>query len=606
MEPTGQKIRRIGKQIGTETIAKTAGASPAVAGGEMGAQIGAAVGGPFAPATALVGGVAGAAIGGFSGPATEYYARKAMGQHVRPPNMDDAIKSSVMNAYWGMLGPVAATVAGKGGAEAVAPEMEKVPRTRANLQQALKNRDVWHELGMSDEQIDAMRDSPELQQEWLDNVSQAEKYKGAWQTTLNQTRSDFNTRYEEVGTKWDAPADAQGLAAKMREAAQTENIRPGFKNWLEAKVNEITGEGADVTKDPGVQAQIEAQQKGITDNTQLRKIAQEAREKAKTGPSFSARDAKELRTELRYKLPKSANNFEQQAYNQVFDTATQSYQKALDDAGATPEQMSRIKGLDQEWKMMQDTIYAFDPRDENYGLKAAQALFDPMIKGHPEDAVNLIRLAQRAEDIHPGQVMPQIKEAFLQKLFNESATGNAPVEEMRALQTAQRQWGGEKGTQQVVRALFGDNSPLSDPVTMARYLGTQPEAVVQGIAKSGSALSMRSWQRYALRAGVLFGGYGALTGGRFFGDLSKGKPEALLMLGGIFAAPWFGDKVMAYGSPKVQNAYVNFRLNPSLDTMEQFSRVAGGAAGSYGTRLEEQPETNPNPLPGTEVAGARP
>jgi hypothetical protein len=306
-----------------------------------------------------------------------------------------------------------------------------------------------------------------------------------------------------------------------------------------------------------------------------------------------------FRTELRENLPAGATNLDKQAYNQLNTQLTQEIDSKLAESGAKPEQIAAMHSLDEEYGRFQDTIKKLDPRSGKFGSQISDLLFDKQLS-NPEQAVNFVRMAQAAEQAHPGEVMPQLRASFMDHVLSETkqqAQGR-PVEEMRLIQNLQKQWGGDKNARAVMGAVFGADSPMANMTTASKVLGSlaNPDAVAAKGAHtvlSDLAKGVTS-HNFIVRLALFYGTYRAIAGGtgspwKDLGDPEKMIPPLMaMMVGGKMA-----DFALGAADTQIQKAYVDFLLNPNSKSLSNVTSVLGGIGGAASGRPELNAPANP-------------
>ena len=147
---------------------------------------------------------------------------------------------------------------------------------------------------------------------------------------------------------------------------------------------------------------------------------------------------------------------------------------------------------------------------------------------NPDQAANLIRYAKRANELNPS-VMPQLRESFLNKAVEQARTGNSPMDEMKALQSLQSKWGEKGGTQVVLNEMFGKDSPLSSPTTLAKVLAAPVPKEQMGWAENMASKAASA--PYLLRAGVI----ALAAGGSAYGIYQHPEraPEIIAAMAGL-------------------------------------------------------------------------
>ena len=298
-------------------------------------------------------------------------------------------------------------------------------------------------------------------------------------------------------------------------------------------------------------------------------LAQQLWDKAEAQPR-TVQELRDLRTEFRENLPAGATNLDRKAANQINDALTSTYEQGIRNAGGTSEQIGAIRAIDEDYGRFQEVIKTLDPRDEKYGAKVADALFDPMTK-NPGAGLEFINMAKAAERGNPG-TMDKLREAFTTRALEKSSRGAAPIDQMEVLAKLNKQWG-ENGARAVLSGLFGKSSPWADPVLFAKSLAVPVE-------KKEVLEVSRFMQRVAnIPWFVRLSAISAATGGSMFAatrDPTKAT-EAIMAVLGIGMA----GKLMGRMNIAGQRAYVNWRLNPgSTENFKNFMRASGAMIGA--------------------------
>jgi hypothetical protein len=299
---------------------------------------------------------------------------------------------------------------------------------------------------------------------------------------------------------------------------------------------------------------------------------------------FTVQEARDLNTELRENVPGQATNLDKKAAGQLNDLIKGKYEQGIRDAGGTSEQIGALRGIDEDYGRFQEMLKTLDPRDEKYGSKVADALFDPMTK-NPAAGSEFISMAKAAEKGNPG-TMDKLREAFNTRALEKSSRGAAPVDQMEILQTLQKQWG-ENGSRSVLAGLFGKNSPWADPVLFSKTLAVPvDEAKLTGLA---ATMKKAASAPYMLRAAVLVGA----SGGSMFAMYQH--PDRIPEILGAMAGLAVGARLMGRMDIAGQRAYVNWRLNPgSPENFKTFMRVSGAMIGAT-AEMPTQSESTPTP-----------
>lgn len=614
----GQQLKRVGKAL----LPSAAGMGTAIGGAEAGGAVAGIPG-------AIVGGIA----GGAAAPSVEAHTQAAIsGQPVQEPTAHDVIKSAIINGVFTGVAKLGEVAVGAAKTEdAVRAELAKLPATERTLGKAkqirtalkdratsqaaetakvtaqdIRNRDFWKAHGLNDQQIDEVLKTPDLQKQLAASIEGATKYKGAFQTVLDHQRADFKIRYDAVlGEHGAASVNPAPIAQQFEQLAQgagQHELTPTFRNFLQRKAKEITGE----------QEAIDTSKYGTTRNAsgaaairvspaQLKalnaKLSGEAVEEGgKTVKDING--LRSLRTELRENLPASATNLDKQAANQLNQKLTQEIDSKLTEAGAKPEQIAGMHALDEEYGRFQDTIKKLDPRSGKFGNQIANLLFDKEAK-NPEQALNFMSMAKAAEQANPGSVMPQLREALTNKLLAEGRSSAGPMDELKLLRKLQDQWGGDKASRAIMGEMFGKDDPLADPATFARVveapesseplkLAARNPQAVRSILSSPYFQGAIAYNMIAMAAGQ--------KGGSPIGHLFNPKSpedfaEALIGMG--LGSVGIGLAIRT-GRPALSRALVSMVNSPTAPAVTRYMTEflgSGAASMSTGPTLPTPAET---------------
>jgi hypothetical protein len=633
--PVQSGVRRIGRVVGAldptnpanlpRVAPPAAGTATAIGAPLAGAAIGGAIGGPPG---AVVGGLTGAAVGGFGAPYAEYATSKALGNHPAVPAFSDAVKGAVINTVFEGNAQVSKFVGASERAAAAelagqttrtATEMERLPpelRTPENIRAAATNRDFLGRMGMSPQEIDAAIADPagtaeRLQQSVNEGLSVADTFN----KTVEGERARFKTRYDAAyGAQANAPVDTKPMADQMRQIAQGQGqheLTPTFRNFLLRKADELEGltpktapvpgevlQGATkaqaaqyrgIDLDPGTQAQLEAQKRGITDNRELRRIGQEARAAAQKGPTTTVQDLRSLRTEIRENVPAGATNLDRKIAGQLDQSITDNYEKSILDHGGTNEQIGQLRGIDQDYGEFQRTIGTLKPGSKEFGEQTADAFFQTA-KNNPTLALNYVRMAEESG------TMPEFREQFLKNLTGEMQATDQPLSQMEVLQKLQTTWRTTEDGKQVLRSVFGKNSPMADPVEFSKIYSNVASA--SGKAKAAEAAQsvisgyIRS-PRMIVSLASFYATYSLIVGhaGSPWGDLRKNPQAALTGIVGAALTLAGVNKIMSTVSPQVQRTYASWLVNHDPESFANLIRMTGATT----TGLTSQPSEETRP-----------
>jgi hypothetical protein len=540
------------------------------------------------------------AAAGAATPFVEAGVSKLMGGNPSMPSLKDVIRSAAFTGGVAALGAI--PEAGKGAK--VAGQIKGLPeeaQTVGNVKQAMRNRDFWIQSGASPEQADQIVTMPQTDLEALtqQSVKAGQDFKGAFQQVLDHQRGEFKARYDAVlgehgGTMVDAGPIGQQFEQFGKGEGQHE-LTPTFRGFLQRKGLELTKAGETGGPSVGGVAWKDLPQK-LKDQ-----IKSQGGQQGVVPPTgeMSINSLRELRTELRENVPSNPSNLDKQAANQLNTQLTQTIDSKLAESGAKPEQIAAMHSLDEEYGRFQDTIKKLDPRSGKFGSQISDLLFDKQLS-NPEQAVNFVRMAQAAEQAHPGEVMPQLRASFMDHVLSETkqqAQGR-PVEEMRLIQNLQKQWGGDKNARAVMGAVFGADSPMANMTTASKVLGSlaNPDAVAAKGAHtvlSDLAKGVTS-HNFIVRLALFYGTYRAIAGGtgspwKDLGDPEKMIPPLMaMMVGGKMA-----DFALGAADTQIQKAYVDFLLNPNSKSLSNVTSVLGGISGAASGRPELNAPANP-------------
>jgi len=604
-EPLGSKIKRFGRaasQYDPSNPANVGRVAPLAVGVGLPIAAGIATDGASIPIQAAVQGLAGAAS-----PYAEAATSKLLGGNPAMPSWRDAAKSGLINAAFTAGGALIADA--KGGASEVTPEMERTTPTIKNLNQAARNRDTWKALGLSDEQADMAVKAPDAEQFLAQSVEQADLTKNTYSRVINSTKRDFENRYTDAYTVTtphgesknllDAPTDLAPVSQTMQKVLEQNQgkLSPGLESWIKEQSDAISGGKLDplvgkmssediASLTPAERAQAEKffsklkSPDSVAKKASYREGEAPASAAPEQPPSATVQHIRDLRTKLARKIPAQANDFDQRAAAQIKQSLDNLHDQTLLANDASYENLGRIAGVDKDWGVMKETERLFDPAQKEKLADGVNAALWGKMGANPDNAANLIRYAKAANELNP-DLMPKLRESFLNMAAQEARTGNTPINEMRALQTLQAKWGDKGGTQVVLNEMFGKDSPLSSPTTLAKVLGAPP-IDPQKLGYVQSMTQRAASYPYLLRMGVLYG----LAGGGMMA-ITRDPEKAAIAIAGL-AGMQLGGKLLARMGRAGQEAYVNFRLNPTESNFKDFMKVSGAMIGA----TAEMPSSN--------------
>lgn len=560
--------------------------------------------GPEASALARIGMQA---LAGAITPFAEYGVAKLMGEQPELPGVRDALSSAAWNAGATSLGEGISTLAG--GASAVRPEMEAFPgpQSRATVRQAMRNRDFLKQIGLNDAQIDDVLKSPDMQTRLAEQIRAGQQYKSAYQNIKNYSRGMFSGQY--TGILGSAPGkvdvgDVGSLFEQLAMGQGQHQLTPAFREWLIEKADELSVPASlNVDSPEGVERVQNILRgdgwtaKNLRDYTPQEQLL-EAQNLVKARPptEMNAEELQHLRTELDENVPSGATNLDKSASAEIRQALTGKIKGQL-----SPAAGKALDALDAEYGRYMDVLDRLNPQDQRYGEQVANAIFDPMIK-NPGDALKFVDLAQQAEQSRPGEVMPQLREAFVNKVMSEARTPGAPMEELRALRKLQTTWGTDKNARAVLSGIFGKDFPLADPVTFTKVLGIadNPRAVIDAVGKPSvmrSVLSSPYMQAYAT-SGVLATLSGVQGGSLWMSMTGQKGPQAqMTALASLLIGPAVFGKVLGSGNAGLQRAMVGFMTNPNARTMIRYMGAFTGATAGGLISLPNETSATPATTP---------
>jgi Transglycosylase SLT domain len=549
--------------------------------GKTAVELGVGVGLPLA-ASAVVGPeaaipvkIGAQALAGAATPYAEAGTAKLMGDEPGMPGWRDALHSAAWNAGLTSVGEGISTLVG--GAAAVRPELEAFPgpQSRATIKQSMRNRDFFKRMGLNDAQIDDIIKKPDLQAELARQIQSGQKYKQAFQSVLKHTRGTFAGQYNAIlGTGKELPAEDIGqMMEGLAQGKGQHEITPALRAFLQRKGLELTRAGETTGPSVGGVPWKQLPEK-FKEQLRTQGVAQGI---SAPSSNLSLQDLQGLRTELRENVPASATPLDKQVVRQINEAISTKMK-----SGMTASQAKALDATDADYGRFMDMVEKLDPRSERYGEQVANAMFDPMVK-NPGDALKFVDLAQMAEQARPGKVMPQLREAFLNKIMSEARTPGEPIEELRALRKIQNTWGTDKNARTVMSGIFGKDSPLADPAAFAKVLGTadNPRSIIDAIGqKPGrmhSILSSPYMQAYAT-AGFLMSASGIQGGGLWSSLMGQKGPQAQVLAALSMAlGPAVIGKVITGGNATLQRAMVGAMTNPNAKSVSHYLGALSGA-----------------------------
>lgn len=633
-EPTSSKIRRFGRAA-QKVITDYDPSDPHNLGRVAPIAVGAGL--PIA-AGVMAGPEAGwgtrVALQGLAGaltPHAEYATAKLLGQKVDPPTAMDVAKSAALNAGFASLGEFGAAKAGTTEAE-VQSELEKLPqaeRTVSNIkkirdaigeraesqaadtakitEQDFRNRDFWKAQGLNDRQIDQVMQSPDLAAELGKDVQRGRKIKETFNTILRNSESDFKGRFDEVLNKYDhASVGANEITPIINKGIQTLEPQSPFREaaskmlakkseqmggMVGAQEQEVALPGGGTYTPPTGAGATPAERSGY-----LQKVQAQLAQEKQSAFNLNPQDVSDLRTNLRRALPRNATNLEKKAYGTIDGELEKLQDKMLKDAGASNQEVGKLRDTYQDWGDFQDMKDTLDPREERFGTAAADALYGSM-QQNPGQAMLLVKLAKDAEAARPGEVMPKFREEFTNKMFSEARAPGQPMEELKGLRKLQETFGSEPQTRAMMSEIYGKDSPLADPANFQKIVEAQakPEPLVlkgtNNLRQAGWGILRSPYMRVlAMYAAVNLATGNTQAGSPFSVLYGRGGAQSAenlaIALAGVFVAPKVLSYVASSGNGPLQRAAVAYLDSPNAANA---MRYAGELSGGIGGALAGQP-----------------
>lgn len=597
--PVQSAIKSVGKTIGRydPTNPANMGRVAPLAAGIASAGLSA-----IAPEASIPAKIGLAALGGAMSPYAEYAASKAIGGSPEVPSWKDAARSAIMN---GMLEGVASGSTGIGSGirsdaaetaklgKQVQPEMTALPeelRTPGNIRAAVKNRDFLKKLGMDDAQIDeALKDPSGTAEALQKSVDQGRKVADNFQQTIAGERARFHDRFDEgYGKQKTASAPVTDIAQSFQQVGQgagQHELTPSFSSWLERKGKELQGIDLSQVPDPLAPRQAGVPQKMLDPNNPIH--AKRIAEMQKQGvipiapnKPFSVEDMAALRTELHENIPANPTPLDRKAALALDSQITAKWEDTLRKAGASEEQIGRLKGTYQDWGNFQQTVKGLRPGSKDFGEQTADAFFKTA-KQNPTLALNFAKMAEDSG------TMPEFRESFMKQLTQEMrGSSGGPINQMEALRKLQTEWRGTDDGKAVLSAVFGKKSPMADPLEFSKVIGSANNPAAVASAKSSVSQFIRS-PRLIVSLGTFYATYSLLmgSGASPWTDMRKDPSRAIMGLVGATLTLAGINKVMSHMEPATQRVFADWATNRDPEAFAKLVRMSGATA----TALASQP-----------------
>ena len=508
-------------------------------------------------------------LGGAAAPYVEAGTKKALGEPATMPTWKTALKAGAMNmAFEGMA------LKNSGKLADAAADLSKLPakqQTLTELRQQVRNTDFLKGLGLDDKQIAEAREDPEgTAQALYKSHTQGRAVADTFNKTIAGERDRFHQRFDAAyGAQKTASAPVTDIAQSFQQAGQgagQHELTPSFSSWLERKGKELQGIDLSQVPDPLAPRQAGVPQKMLDPNNPIH--AKRIAEMQKQGviPSapnkpFSVEDMAALRTELHENIPANPTPLDRKAALALDSQITAKWEDTLRKAGASEEQIGRLKGTYQDWGNFQQTVKGLRPGSKDFGEQTADAFFKTA-KQNPTLALNFAKMAEDSG------TMPEFRESFIKQLTQEMrGAQGGPVEEMRAVQKLRSEWGTTDDGKAVLSSVFGKDSPLSNDVEMSKFLGSLDNPKTQD-ALARSARTMGNIGFSGRQAVFLLA-----TGGSLYRLQNHPDewPQVVAALGGLAVAP----ALMARLSGTGQRAMIKMLATPSAEAVNGFLRIAG-------------------------------
>jgi hypothetical protein len=604
-ETLGQQTMRIGKKIGAlassydpnapgglaKDVKLAAGAVPVMASMFL------------PPGTGVATRVGTAFLGGLLSPYAEAGTAKALGEPAEMPTLYSALKVAGMNAAFEGL---ADTSPGAIKAAQDVSELPKGQQTFAQLTQQMRDKGFLEKLGMNEADIaEAMKNPEEAAAQLQKSIGQGNAVKDVFRKTTLAEGERLHGRFDAAyGDQITATGKVGDIGDSMSQvAAQAKaspgSMSPGFQNWLEKKGKMLNGQSVETAPapgevvrsagekslteaEPGMRAQIEAQRRGITDKHDLLEISNKARAAAKenavAGPAgLGVEDIADLRSQMSRNLPANPTPMERKAAEAFNAQITSRWEETLRANHATEEQIGQLKGVYEEWGRFKQTVNGLRPGSQKFGEQTADAFFQTA-KSNPTLALNFATMAEKAGK------MPEFQEAWLKQLTQEMhGAAGGPINQMEIVQKLQTQWRSTEDGQAVLNAVWGKESPMSNPVELSKFLGSlNQKGTTDQLARAGKTVGNIGFTgRQMIAIGFLGGGIATVY------QHPERLPYAIAALGTMVVAGNLMPRMSAGG----QRAMIKMLSVPNPENVSTFLHVAGPAL-TAGVSQPKLPESS--------------
>jgi hypothetical protein len=500
----------------------------------------------------------------------------------KPKDPMQAVKATGWGMGLGLAGEAATSAATKT-ATAVAPYAKsvasKVGEMTPNRVKALFHiQEFAKAAGRSPEEIDALTKGVEAQGQFA----------AAHQKILDVTSENFHQRYDDVLGKPEIQA---------MEAPTT-----FIRDKLNEQLTTLEKDNRIGQLSSGVQSFIKKTQEDLDP---LHASGYKAGSKPAAGTMAGPDDywdvskMRSFQSSLRKQIRGNTTPTDRMVLGQVHDAVSQQLDSTLADGGATPEDLTKLRQTDQDYRRFRLTMDQIgDPRKALTGAQAAQAIFDAADSKNYGAVDEYIKLAKAASEVHP-EVMSDLKDAMLTKMFADATQSSASAQTGAAgMASSLRQQASvlRSIAPDTAETLFGKGSPMADKRAADKIFGAlgdpaKKEQAIAGVASGASKSAM--FRRYAGRALIIGGVIGAATGksGSLYSLANKVDPMTAIALGvGVLYGPEAARFVFGRTSVAAQKAYTNWLLEPG--NTERFQQMVDGLSAAAGRGVEETNDTN--------------
>lgn len=486
--------------------------------------------------------------------------------------------------------------------------------TPAKIQTQSQIRDLLQAGGKSPEEVDS----------FLNGASEAAgaKTRNAYNAVIKNARDEFSNGYNAVfdaptpagGPLRTAPVDTAPITQKIDEL-QGQIATRGAEDQESAALKKFLNTaqeqfGANATQDGDVKAilakmgtdpdTVASMSPGQLDNfrTQFEKNGLLTPNAAPEQPTVE--QMRSFRTNLRDLRTPGASNTTKMVSNQLEAATNDTIKQGMTAAGATPDQITSLDNLDQQWRTfegMRDSFHNVNGAD--FGHQAANAIWSVGQGGNYEALNHFFTLAQTAAKVDP-EVMPALRESFLTKLVGDArdAAGtdlNGQKLIMRQITDTFRQ-----RSPQAMEGMFGADSPFADVRQFSNVMGksVDPNTTNKLSSTLSSVLSKPAKMAAYGGSGYFLWrmAYSLATGGSPWQDLQKNPAQFAQGMAATVATGAIASLVLTRGAAAQQRAWANMMLNPqSADAARAFAEAVTPLVSEHMMKTAATPAPAPTP-----------